>query len=332
MMAANIFGNRFLGRRDPAWHKLGTVFTDPITASEAIEKAGLAYEIATRPVFASVPTALGVNELVEIADRRAVVREPVPDDNINRVLGVVSDQYEVVQNRQIAQALDLLTDRWPVETCGALGYGERVFFTLDAGTIDVAGRDPVRNYFLIANGNDGGLALHCSLTPVRVVCQNTLSLGLSQASVDIKLIHSKGVGDVLLDRVEAIDKFLVAQFAVEQLFNGMAKAPITAKNIADLLDGVYKFPAPLNDNASDKKQYEYQYNQDRATAGRDAFRELFGRWNDEQSWAANTVWGAYNALVEVEDYRDGRNAETSLLWGPRADNKKKAFSILAKQI
>ena len=90
--------------------------------------------------------------------------------------------------------LDPLSERYPVETAGAIGQGEKIFITLDAGGAEIAGEDH-NLFYLITDHRDGSGALSMAFTPVRVVCQNTLSLGLSEAKVSVNLQHRKNIVD-----------------------------------------------------------------------------------------------------------------------------------------
>ena len=85
-MPAVIFGDRFLGRREPAWHRLGEVFTEPMSMTDAIKRARVDFHIAKHPVVVQIPNG-DMTDLVPTKNF-AVVREPVPDD----------DQYRVESN------------------------------------------------------------------------------------------------------------------------------------------------------------------------------------------------------------------------------------------
>jgi phage/plasmid-like protein (TIGR03299 family) len=331
-MSDNIFGDRFAGYREPAWHHLGKVFDKPISASEAIGLANMNYAIEIRPLQTTWHTGLvaeGLGEClstVDVPDRFAVVREPTKDDNEPRVLGIVGSRFEPVQNTDIGLALDLLTDRWPVETVGALGYGETTFFVLDAGEISVAGRDAVHKYFLVRDQKDGTRKLHFCFTPVRVVCQNTLTqAGEGEASVDLR--HNKGVKGEFFDRIEVVDWMLKSADATEQVFNNMAKVVLKAEDVKAALERCY--PMPKKSTMKEREQ-DWINACERTKQIRGGAQFLIERWNAEQPWAARTAWGVYNGIVETEDYRKGKSAENSLLWGPRANTKKMAYAILSQ--
>jgi hypothetical protein len=129
-MPASIFGSRFTGKREPAWHGLGTVFEDAPLASEAIVRSGMDYVVAKCPLFIDTPWGPMNPEAGDAGAKFALVRQPVADDMEPRLFGVCSADYEVVQNTELAEILDPLTRRWPVETAACLGLGETVLVTL----------------------------------------------------------------------------------------------------------------------------------------------------------------------------------------------------------
>jgi hypothetical protein len=59
---------------------------------------------------------------------------------------------------------------------------------------------------------------------------------------------------------------------------------------------------------------------------------LIARFNDEHTRHARTVWAAYNGCVELSDWRNGRGAAASVLFGPRAEEKARAYSAAIESI
>ena len=198
-MPASIFGTRFAGRREPAWHGLGTVFEDPMSVSKAVKVAGMDYEVIKVPI---VSQAFG--QTVD-SGKEQLVRPPTKDDPTARHFGIVGPNYSVLKNGDLARMLDPLSERWPTETVGALGQGDTVFFTLDAGEGQVAGED-IKKYFLVTDAKNGGETLRIAYTPVRVVCQNTLIMGLSAASSQITLRHYENLEEDLQFHLSLIDR------------------------------------------------------------------------------------------------------------------------------
>lgn len=344
-MAANIFGSRFLGRREPAWHGLGEVFPADLalTASEAVVRAGLDYTIEKTPVFVDLPP-LGRVDIGKFA----LVRQPTPDDPNPAVFGLVGERYGVLQNADIAKALDPLAQQWPVETVGALGSGETVFLTLDAGQGTICG-DEMRNFFLVSDTKGQGRSLRIAFTPVRVVCQNTLITGFSQATVSAALFHGRNVGRELEFRIDMFARLQQAKERTEAALASLCAKRVVEDQVNAILTAAYPEPVKpakvrLGEEVRERGglytggvnpqmvahlgdvESKWAYAVERVAAYRDAARELYYTFNDEHPHAAQTGWAIYNAVVETEDYRKGADsAAESALFGLRAQAKARAF-------
>lgn len=363
-MAHGIFGDRFLSLREPAWHGLGTTFTDPITATEAVSRSKLDYKVGKFPLY--VKTANGLKSLKECGlDQVVVLRQPLPDDDKYRAFGTVNDSYSLVQNRDIGKMLDPLTETWPVETIGALGHGETIFLTLNAGEIEINGGDRVHQYFVVTDNKAGKEALRILFTPVRVVCQNTLVMGISQATTSIALRHDKDVTLDLKFYTSLMDDLRRSQAGVVESFNRMTLKQLVDDQINDILASAYPDPKPTDN--SDRVARAIASGQlaklqltpeeiatitDRADRAvklldsdwtnvirqRDDARTLLDKFNDEHPKLSNTPWAGWQAVVEAEDYRDGKGGSVavkkSALFGARAQVKirsfKTAYSLAVK--
>jgi phage/plasmid-like protein (TIGR03299 family) len=355
-MSANILGERFYGLRVPAWHNLGFVSEVEMTASEALQKIDADYRIEKCPLTTSINTLFGTINM-EIPDKVALVREPIDDEATPKVLGFASKDYEIVQNVDFARALDKLADKWPVETVGVLGQGETIFFVLNAGeSVEVAGEE-IKQYFLVTDTVDGKTSQKFAFTPIRTVCQNTLHAALSASTVQAGLSHRKGFTMDFEFRVDLVDKLLKARNTTLDLFERMADSILSVTEIDEIIERVYPYPAKpkrlqssaalfnteftdtleqdLVDALMDKveaSQYSYEFYIRRADKMRDAVKEIFGKFNDEQPKLANTGWALYNSIVEFADFREGKDtADFSAVFGTRAKEKIKAFDyIMAK--
>ena len=162
----------FASFREPAWHGLGTVFTNEVTTAEMLDLANL-YNWNVRLEDVETPTHLTSDK-----NYQYVLRTNPTNSEQTDILGVVGERYHVLQNEDLFSFGDLLLDgggRW--ETAGSLKGGRVVFGTvaLERETIlDPNGvADVVKTYLLVNTSHDGSIAIQASVTPVRVVSANT---------------------------------------------------------------------------------------------------------------------------------------------------------------
>lgn len=166
--------------REVPWHGLGTVVQEAPDSERALVLAGLDWEVVHRPVYVDGR---------EVPEYKANVRS-----SDGRVLGIVSSKYTVVQNRQAFEFTDALLGMGVrYETAGSLRGGKVVWLLARLEEYREIQGDRIDPYLLFTNGHDGGHAVRVCVTPVRVVCMNTLNMAVSQASRMWSAFH---VGDL----------------------------------------------------------------------------------------------------------------------------------------
>ena len=339
-MAANIFGERFFGKRQPAWHRIGTVMDTDATVTEAMKYVDVDFQIYTTPTYISLPDGTQVE-----TDHNAIVREPTTDDPQHRILSVVGGDWTPIQMQDLANFLDPISEKYPVETLGALGHGEKIFLTLDAGESAIAGEHH-KLYYLITDHRDGRGALTIAFTPVRVVCQNTLTTGLNQAKVSVSLSHNKMIKADTQWYTSIFNSMLSAQDQVVAQMNQLAEWELEDGEVNKILNSAYPKASPprrlklsngiteddvpretwlkiMNDTKHLRDEYDKRV--ERVEKIRAGALERFHAFNDEFPRLANTPWAMWQAVVETEDYRRGHTDSATALFGQRANTKARAF-------
>ena len=112
-MSANVESMFYV--RETPWHGLGTKVMEAPDSEGALIAAGLNWNVVQEPIFT------GENE--PIRGYKANIR-----DSDRRVLGVVTDRYKVIQNREAFAFTDeLLGQGVRYETAGSLQDGKKVW-------------------------------------------------------------------------------------------------------------------------------------------------------------------------------------------------------------
>lgn len=216
-MAHNIEIREIMGTKvasfvavEPAWHQLGQIKESGFTAREAIEYCCANYEVIPTQIAALSPKIMEYinqglpvpHELITqqiIGSHRATFRT-----DYEEVLGVVGNRYEIVQNVDAFNFIDLLTtdnnEKANIVSAGVLGRGERIFITAkfpEPLRIDNKEANNIDMYVVFTTSHDGSGAITCMITPTRVVCQNTLNLAFRDCKNKEIFKHTKSVHDKL---------------------------------------------------------------------------------------------------------------------------------------
>lgn len=280
----------FVSARQDAWHSLGTVLPETFTAGEAMTHGRLGnWNVRKEEIF----TIVNGQQLV-VPDRYAVVRDNPVVQGLADVLGDVGKVYHVIQNEELAGLLDALVDESGAhfETAGAIDGGRRVFITMKMpGHLKVGGVDPVGQYLAAMTSHDGSMQTTLMVTPVRIVCQNTMNLAFSGASNMFKVRHTVGAQKLMLQQArEAMEftyKYLEGfQSEAEQLINTTMTQMQFERIITDAF-GVSE-DAPLA-------------TQTRAQNKIDEMARLFSDSHTHEG-VRDTAWAGLNALTEWNDH------------------------------
>lgn len=152
------------------------------------------------------------------------------------ILGVVSDRYQVVQNKEAFAFTDeLLEDGVRYETAGALQGGKRTFLLARLPQRFIIAGDEISPYFVIMNSHDGSCAIKAAMTPVRVVCQNMLNLAFRTAKRTWMTKHTSNI----MERIE--DARTTLQFAERYMgelgkgIDELAKKRMTDKKVMEYM-------------------------------------------------------------------------------------------------
>lgn len=231
-MAANV-ETMFYTREKP-WHGLGTMVAEAPNSKDALRIAGLNWKVLQEPVYTEN------KELIQ--GYKANVR-----DTDRKVLGVVTDRYKVIQNEEAFAFTDtLLGEGVRYETAGSLQEGRRVWMLARLPREFIIGGERISPYMVFSNTHDGSGAVKTALTPIRVVCNNTLNLALRTAKRSWSMIHT---GDISGKIEEAKNTLLLADeymTALGQEFENLRKIKLSEKQVLDYI----KILLPMEENYS----------------------------------------------------------------------------------
>jgi phage/plasmid-like protein (TIGR03299 family) len=334
-MAHNIFNERFYSLRAPAWHGLGTIGQEEQTAAE-IFNTMTPYIVTLEPVF----TKIG-NLKLELPNK-VITRHPIPDDNAYRSFGIVGPDYSIVDPLKTCEIYDEATKK-PVETLGVLGQGESLFITTKLPSFAITSTkrgfivDDVDSYLLLHSPYGDG-AIQVRVTPVRVVCQNTLIAAKAASTESFRIIHDQHVEERMASWMSGIVERATAKSeGLAEAFNLMASTDIDEELATEALKRIYvdpRKPSYVPDQSvMTRREKAYEATVKQNVVFRENVMEV---WNGrgtgmDTDLTKGTVWGLYNSVVEWEDYRPTSQDDSrsyNVLWGDRSLRKESAYAEL----
>jgi len=309
------------------WQMIGQTIAKNATSAEAIQQAGLDFEVLKSPNLHVLPSGNNI-----ISDNSFYTfrtdTEAILGDKIGR-------DYEVVQNSNTFQFFDnIVGGRGGIqyETAGALGYGETIFITAKLPEHIRVGRDDlIDQYLFLTSTHDGLGCLTIAFTPVRIWCSNTLNAALKNCNNCIKIRHTASAAEKLKSAHKMLG--LSDQLAIElsAIFNRWTRVKITDPQVKRLIQ-LAMIP--------NKETYE------KLKTGREV--ELSSHYNNmvssvfdyamtspaqQEITTKGTLYGAYNSITgyfqNVRNFRDEESKFKSIMYGTGLQRGQTAFELCA---
>jgi phage/plasmid-like protein (TIGR03299 family) len=324
-MPAEVESMFYYGQRP--WHGLGTEVDHALTANEALIAAGLNWEVELVPVYFRRDDAYN-----PIMDKRGIMRK----DN-KELLGVVGNRYTPLQNIEAFNFFDEVVGnkQGKYVTAGSLKGGRRIWILAKVGeTFHIAdSKDEIDRYALLFNSHDGTSQVKMMITPIRVVCNNTLSAALNMAERNkemVKLRHTSGIINAAKDVKDVLNIVNDYYEIFSDNANILAKTFLTVDGFQNYLDNLGF--VVVEEKTEDDERYNRRIIRVRETIER-LFDEGLGMDMNRHS-----VWNAYNAVVEYVDhnrasrktagYSSAQEARLDSLWfGEGARIKRQAWDV-----
>ena len=292
----------FASAREHAWHRLGQILPDAMTAEEALEAAKLhSWNVRKKPLFIEgdpVITDDGVSDgqPIEVPGKFATVRTN-PINHGEDVLGVVGDQYTVIQNEEHADILNAIVDESGAhfETAGALFGGRQTFLSMKLPrAIELrgsAGVDVTDLYLVAQNSHDGTSAFRLMVTPVRVVCANTLAAAIGNTKSQFSIRHTINAKQNMQLAREALGITWKYVDVFEQELERMIHREVTRSDATITLRKVLRFDEKAATERAEKNHNE-------------RVGEILKLWtsSDTLDGFHGSAYGLYQAVAEWTDH------------------------------
>ena len=312
-MSAN-FTSGWLGNGERAWHGMGVVTDGTLPAREAFETANALFTVEKRELQLPV---YGFDQIsIKPTGTFGVVRT-----DTQALLGVVSKQYEIVQNDSLLRMAEFIREEVDMDCVIVLSDGAKVCFTatLRGAETDIVPGDTVKRRIVGYLGHDGKTGCGAKFTNIRVVCQNTLTAALNSSGAHSSITHKNGANnnfDALINSIDVARQDFVTECELMREFSRMSMGDV---GFHEFVDEVYNIDT-IGQVFRKREKLER------------AFRQGYG-----SEFAPMSVWSAVNAITQVETSTRGTTAAKGRaqfargVFGQGAVISKKAFAV-AKEL
>ena len=282
-------------RQVPAWHSFANkVFNqdEAVTTAQMLDGAKLSnWTVSLEPVSKLLP-----NNYTAVSENFLVTRDNPYTTGQKDVLSVVGSRYKEVQNEELFSFADNLHDGNPDvfwESAGSLKNGRVVFGTMSIPrtmVLDPNGaNDETKLYLIVWTSHDGSVAVQSAITPVRVMCQNTLNFAMKRAKQSFKIRHTQTVDGKIAVARETLGLTFAYMDEFEKQAQELFKLEVTDKKFAEIVNTIY--PKPEKDAKGSIKKWENKVVM---------LDELYNAPHNAN--IRNTAWGVVNTLTERLDY------------------------------
>lgn len=259
--------------RETPWHGLGIVIQEAINSEDALRVAKLDWKVEQKPIF--------LEDSNRIPGYLANIRS-----DTGKVLGVVTPKYQIIQNTEAFAFTDaLLGEGVKYETAGSLNNGKRIWMLAKMDTVEVLG-DKIEPYMVFSHGHDGKNSVKVAMTPIRVVCNNTLSMAIGGAR---RCWSTNHMGDIQSKLIEAqrtlqLSKEYMIAFNAEA--NRLVDIKLTDRDVIQFINSLF----PVDDEMTQREKnnlYEIQ----------DTILKVYKTTPDIKPYVG-TGWGWVNAISD----------------------------------
>ena len=278
------------------WHGLGVPVSDDLTPQQIQTKAGLDWDVYKEPIYIRPET-----DRVVIPGKKALTRS-----SDGRVFDIVGDDWNPIQNSEAFAFFNeyIAAGDMTMETAGALNDGRRVFALAKVkDSFTILGDDRVDSYLLFSNPHEYGRAIDIRFTPIRVVCNNTLTFSLQSASKNFVKLNHRTLFDADLVKQQmglASEKFAMYKDMAEFL----STRKFTVENLIKYYNDVFPHTYAKG------KLKEIKSKEDLSLNAKTAFEVL--ETQPGAQYGEGTWWSALNSVTYMTDHTMGRNAQSRL--------------------
>lgn len=263
--------------RTTTWANIGKDVSKSNSVEDVLRNAGLDFEVTTQPL---------VTESGIIIPNKVATVATIGDES--KVLGVVSKNYNICQNKDAFEFVDTISDELEFERAGMTHTG-MVYVIARLPEVDVLG-DAFTPYTILQNSFNGEYSLKATICPLRIVCQNQFSYAFGHSTNNVSILHSNN----MINNMAQANELLKGTATYLTQFSDYAETYATMKLSKSPEDIIHKFFEQAQTSISQRAEAKTEENSQLVLA---AYNE-----DDNQNFKG-TVWGLMNAFSDYTTHK-----------------------------
>ncbi len=281
--------------RTTTFANIGTDITGLKTSEEVLSAAGLNYNVVKQNMYLQTPDG----NYIDYPDKKFTAIE-----GTNRVLGVVSSNYEICQNRDAFSFIDYIggdSVGFEYVKAGETSKG-LVYIIAKIPKITLLG-DTITPYIIFQNSHDGLNSIKATICPLRIVCQNQFNISFKQSSNTVRIIHSSQMDRRILTAREMMRDVAGYMETFEDTAETLAMKHISYSDVITVFNDVFEYD-PIKMSDRQKQNFDNSRNDFLACYNTD----------DNQNFVG-TAWGVINGAADyLTHHRSARRTNPEMLF------------------
>lgn len=255
--------------RMATWSRVGSSVVGCQNINDVLKAADLDYEVKK----SKIKTESGII----IPGQMATVREDTGD-----VFGIVSNSYEICQNRDAFDFINYIDDVKFVKA-GQTNKG-LVYVIAELPEVSILG-DSFKPHVIFQNGHNGAYSVKAAICPLRLVCQNQFNLAFASTGNTVVVRHSRTMNDKLIEARETMMNVAEYMKSLNENAEKYAAISFSENNVQSFVEKLF----PISNDASERSKRNIQEKRD----------ALISAYNsDDNQNFRGTLWGVVNAMSD----------------------------------
>lgn len=270
--------------RMATWDKVGTDIREANSVKEALQIAGMDYEVVKSPIYLS--------NGFRIKDQFATKKK-----GTDEVFGIVGKDYTIVQNEEAFSFVDgIIQDGLTFVKAGETSYMNYIIASLPEQYIM---DDKFTPYIIFQNSHVGASTIKAAICPLRIICQNQFSMEFRRSTNKISLRHSSSVHDKMKEAQHTLQFTAEYMNTFTKQAEKLATTKISDESVGSIVDQYFL----IDEEASTRKINSTE-------AKRQIFLNAYNA-EDNQNFKG-TAWGMINAFSDyITHIEPGRKSDKS---------------------